>query len=73
MEILDVAPSGSTAVVMPPDGHMTPDTTPAWRSAWFRVTIRRLGTALQQVTPDRQDVALSTRAVLLVLALLAGG
>lgn len=60
--------------VMSPHGHMTPDSTSAWQSAWFRTTVRRLGYALREVKPDRVGIALSTRAtVVMIVAVLLSG
>lgn len=61
-------PENPSKACMSLTGRMKTDTSSAWRSAWFRATVRRLGTALQLVQPDRRDVALSTRAGLLMIA-----
>lgn len=44
-----------------------------WRAAWFRVTVGRLGRALEAVQPERSSLALSTRAIVILAMVLAVG
>lgn len=53
-----------------PTSHSPEDRGSEWRAAWFRATVGRLGRALEGVQPGRSSLALSTRAVIVVLAAL---
>lgn len=61
-------PETDRAVFIRQLGDMKSGSTSAWRSAWFRVTVGRLGRALEDVQPDRSTLALSTRAGVVLIA-----